>query len=131
MRGIFLAIFICSFLIPGLHAQFSKDSLLNAVKDSLLNNVATSKNDTDRVYSLRLLSEYYVNSHPDSALLFAQQGLELADKMKFGNGKGNCLYSMGKIFLHSGNYTKALESYLKALDVFTLLDDKTWLPLFL
>ncbi|MBS1575083.1 MAG: tetratricopeptide repeat protein [Bacteroidetes bacterium] len=86
--------------------------------DSLLHLLAKAKEDTDKVKILsRLCTEYYLDK-PDTAMLLAQEGLNLAVKNNFRIGEAMLLSNMGDVYLSFGNYTKAMEAQLKSLDVY-------------
>lgn len=54
-------------------------------------------------------------SDPDTALIFSQQGLSLAKKIRFINGEIVGLNQMASVYNITGNYPKALELFLEAL----------------
>jgi signal transduction histidine kinase len=86
--------------------------------DSLLHLLEKAQEDTDKVKIFgRLCQEYYLNK-PDTAMILAQEGLALAVKNNFRQGEAMLLSNMGDVYLSFGNYTKALETQLKSLDVY-------------
>ena len=91
--------------------------------DSLKQLLATEKEDTAQVMLMAQLSRAYSTSKPDTALLLAQQGLELSRKMHFKKGEFSCLRMTGNIFVNTGNYPKALEIYLQVLRIAEELKD--------
>ena len=85
--------------------------------DSLKHELSITTQDTSRVMILAKLGESYRGTIPDSALLSAQQSLSLAKQIKFPKGEANALLSISVIQRDLGNYSKALETGLKALQI--------------
>ena len=104
------------------HAQLQGQPLI----DSLVKELPKAKEDTNKVMMLNDLGLTYYSINPDEGLKFAQQGLELAEKINWKRGKayaykviaGN--YGYGK-----SDYDKGLEFALKSLKEFKELGDKT------
>ena len=71
--------------------------------------------DSNRAYCLYILSYYYQNYRPDSALLFAQSAYSLAEKSHFTRGKVGAMGQIALAFNNLGNFSKALENYLRQL----------------
>lgn len=92
--------------------------------DSLKQLLQNETRDTSRCILLSDLSFLYAWSRPDTALLLAQQGLQLAKSVGFIKGESLCLTSMAVAFTQTGNYPKALEFYLDALKKFESADEK-------
>jgi signal transduction histidine kinase len=69
------------------------------------------------------LSRFYVYSKPDSALLLAQQNLEVAKKAQFLKGEAYSLSDISAAFTVTGNYTKAISSSLSALKIAEKIND--------
>jgi signal transduction histidine kinase len=91
--------------------------------DSLKNAIATAKDDTSRIMLVSRLSRFYVYSKPDSALLLAQQNLEVAKKAQFLKGEAYSLSDISAAFTVTGNYTKAISSSLSALKIAEKIND--------
>ncbi len=111
------------FLVLLLCGLISNAQLSNKATDSLNQLLATEKEDTAQVMLLYQLSRAYSTSKPDTALLLAQQGLELSQKIHFKKGEFSCLRTTGNIFVNTGNYPKALEIYLQVLRIAEELKD--------
>ena len=75
-----LKIFLLLLLSPCCKAQ------TNTI-DSLKKLLQIDKQDTGRVMQLVRLSFSYIYSKPDTALLLAQQGLSLSNKIGFAKGE--------------------------------------------
>src|SRR5947209_5462750 len=85
-----------------------------ATIDSLKSELHTAKADTAQVFLLAALSNQYLYSHPDSALLIAQQGYNLAQQLSFSKGEALCLNRIANPNISMGNSSKALEQLQKA-----------------
>lgn len=86
-----------------------------SVTDSLWALLSKQKHDTDKAKTLYLLSYYYKNNKPDSALLLAQSAYNLSIKAGFEKGEATSLGLMGGAFNRLGAFSKALEYYLRQL----------------
>ena len=84
--------------------------------DSLKKVILLQKEDTNKVKLLYNLSFSYVaGSYADTALVYAQQALELAERLKFERGTFWSLITLGGSLGILGNYPLALEYDFKAL----------------
>jgi len=96
----------------------------NKTTSQLLQQLAIAKEDTAKVNLLYTLSTLYRFSRPDSTMLLAKEGLALAQKLNFKQGEISCLNSIADAFTVTGNYPKALETYLQTLKLDESVDDK-------
>jgi tetratricopeptide (TPR) repeat protein len=85
--------------------------------DSLKYELAIVQEDTDKVILLTELCWKYQWSYPDSGITYAQQALQLAQKINFKNGQRLAYLGLGEALAAKGNYPKALDSKLKALEI--------------
>ena len=103
------------------HAQLQGQPLI----DSLLTQLPKAKEDTTKVMLLNDLSLTFYSINPDEGLKYGEQGLKLAEKLKWKRGMayaykviaGN--YGYGK-----SDYARGLEYSLKALQEFKELEDE-------
>ena len=105
------ALILTFLLVISWHIGFSQ----NRAIDSLKHELAIAKVDTSRALIMADIADYYKFSNPDSSLIYAQQVLTLARKIKFPNGEFRGYNNMGFAFGTIGNYPRALEMQLKAL----------------
>ena len=105
------ALILTFLLVISWHIGFSQ----NRAIDSLKHELAIAKVDTSRALIMADIAAYYKFSNPDSSLIYAQQVLTLARKIKFPNGEFRGYNNMGFAFGTIGNYPRALEMQLKAL----------------
>ena len=130
MKTLFFFI-ILSFLIKIASAQDQE-------KDSLLTLLSNTREDTEKVNVLSILSANYSNafttnfSNTDSALLLGQQGLKLAQAIGYKRGEINCRLSLAFYEWVSGDYATAIKlgysglEYAKAMqDTLLLLSAST------
>ena len=86
--------------------------------DSLLYLLASTTDDTVKVKFFGQLSRIYRKAKPDTAMLLAQEGLELAKQVDFPLGQARLLNNVGDIYVAVGDYTQALEAQLESLDIY-------------
>ncbi|CCH02887.1 histidine kinase [Fibrella aestuarina BUZ 2] len=85
-----------------------------SLSDSLTARLAQSMPDTARVVLLDQLGRSLMYSRPIVAMQYAQEGLQLAERIEFKRGKARILNRIGTILRLTGNYDKALETHLAA-----------------
>ncbi len=77
--------------------------------DSLLQAVATQKQDTNQVNNLIVITIDLRSNYPDSAQIYAERALQLAEKLGFSKGTSDAIYQLAVIQYFKGDYEKALE----------------------
>jgi signal transduction histidine kinase len=107
---IFLSLCLILFGAVNIYAQ-------NSETDSLKKSLAAATNDKDRVSAMEGLSFAYLSSHPDTALQYALQGLQLARKIDYAKGEMFCTNALGNVYFNVGEYPKALQMYLQYLQM--------------
>ena len=85
--------------------------------DSLHQQLAVVKQDTNRVLILAELAEAFRNTMSDSAMRYGQQSLSLAKQIQFPKGEAKAQLSMSVILREMGNFPRSLEAALKALQI--------------
>lgn len=100
---LFLSISFC-------YPQSGEIALLN---DELKNSV----NDTIKVNVYYALSKFYWYRNPDSAILMADQAMELARKHDFRKGIALSYLTKGVALVGKGKYPEALRCHLEALKI--------------
>ncbi|HEY9363157.1 MAG TPA: tetratricopeptide repeat protein [Chitinophagaceae bacterium] len=96
---------------------FISSQAQNTETDSLKKLLTTAKEDAKKVTILEGLSYAYLSAYPDTALQFALEGLQLAQKIGDGRGEALCTNALGSVYFHVGDYAKALEMYLRYLEL--------------
>ena len=87
--------------------------------DSLIKGVPAAANDTIRARMLNRVATYYVDVNPDSALLFATQGMQLTTRMHWKKGIAAFYTCFGNAYSTKGEQDAALSNYHKALVINT------------
>lgn len=92
--------------------------------DSLKKMLSHTLPDTARVLLLDQLGYHLMYSKPIDAMKYAQEGLELAEKIKFAKGKVRTLNRLGSILRITGNYAKSLEMHFGSLTLAESINDR-------
>src|SRR5688572_661999 len=87
----------------------------NTETDSLKKLLVTLSESPQRVLVLEGLSYAYVSAYPDTALQYALEGLQLAQKINDRRGEAYCINALGNVYFGVGDYPKSLEMYLQSL----------------
>lgn len=87
--------------------------------DSLLLKLENSSEDTNKVFLLKKIANYYVlrGSNTASVQKYLQAQLELSQKLKFKKGEYYALMSLGNNTNNAGNFEKGIEYLNRALIV--------------
>jgi two-component system sensor histidine kinase UhpB len=92
--------------------------------DSLMNELKTSKEDTNKVEVLVNLSTLTLNSNPDTSLYYAKQSMQLSERLNFEKGKAQSLNDIAGYFYSVSNYDSALTLNYMALKIAVKINDK-------
>jgi tetratricopeptide (TPR) repeat protein len=93
--------------------------------DSLLKKLASTTNDTARVWALHDLAIVYLYSNNDSSAWFAQQAMVLSKKINYTRGEIRSMNDIGNVLSITGSYSSAIEIFLSALEKSENLKDET------
>ena len=85
--------------------------------DSLKQQLESSREDTTKVNLLITLGSEYQWSKPDTAIQYGLVALQLAQQLNFTKGETEVAALLTEAFCTRGNFSKALEIDLKALQV--------------
>lgn len=105
---------LCFYCLSACKGYAQKDSLHNSTEDFSQQQIT----DSGRVRFLWLRADLYSLNAPDSALIYAQEGLVFARQKKISVYEGLCLLTIAKVFRNIGNYPKALETAFQSLNIF-------------
>jgi signal transduction histidine kinase len=83
----------------------------------LLKEVAGNIPDSSRARKLAELCFSYLNSNADSAMMFAQEGLALSQKINFAGAEFENLSGMAAVYSLTGNPDKSLQSLTSAIQI--------------
>ena len=100
-------------------AAYAQNNFIDSLKQAL----QTQKDDTNKVDIYADLAWRYQWDYPDTAISYATKGLSLARELNFRRGEIQLLNRMGEALAQKGNYPKALEAQLKALQLSEKLGD--------
>jgi len=117
MRICFSIVLICFF---------SKTFSQNVEADSLKKVLATTTDQSQRVRILEGLSYAYLSTSPDISMKFANEGLELAQKMKDIKLQSICVLALGNVYFNVGDYAKSLEMNFQAIRLKQLLQGQNF-----
>src|SRR5258706_13531316 len=113
MKGVLLFIALSAFLMPA-HAQ-------NQYTDSLLKLLSNSKDDKKKITVLFELGNNLENL--DSAILFAEQGIKLAQLLKDKKGEAECKSLLAIINWAQGDFPSSIKLGYSALEYFLEVKD--------
>jgi tetratricopeptide (TPR) repeat protein len=94
------------------------------MKDSLLQKLYTTNDDSARADLLIALSKKYYTIHIDSAFDFAKQGLAIAKNLHYNRGIANALYQVSVGYFQKQNNKMAVLNCNEAKSYFEQLQDK-------
>ena len=94
------------------------------MKDSLLQKLYTSQDDSARADLLIALSKKYYTIHIDSAFDFAKQGLAMSKSLHYTRGIANALYQVSVGYFQKQNDKMAILNCNEAKAYFEQLQDK-------
>jgi tetratricopeptide (TPR) repeat protein len=87
----------------------------NALLDTLKKELAQPKDDTDKLFALSRITVNYTYSKPDTAMIYAQQAIALAKKMKSDFALSFALKVYAGVLSQTGNYPQAIYFQLESL----------------
>src|ERR1035437_2862730 len=74
--------------------------------------------DTNRLRAINIIAWSYNSNNPDTAIMLAEEVLQLAIKANEKKYEGSSFNTIGASYMNKDNYPKALEYYLKSLKVY-------------
>lgn len=93
--------------------------------DSIRNVISTTESDSLKAVLYYDLGRHYYGYQQDTAILYAQNSIRLAEKMGLEKVQANALNIMGVALLISSEYEEALKTHLQALKIRENLKDST------
>ena len=116
-----------TFALLLIASTLSAQSLKETV-DSLIaeyNSAKAAKNDTLTALALGEIGKALWGTYPDSAMVYAQEMLRLAEQISYARGKAIAYNNIGYIYRKKSRYDECLEYSHKALTIFEPLGDKS------
>jgi adenylate cyclase len=92
--------------------------------DSLNVLINSKDNDTTAVNHLLDIATILFASNPDSAMVYSNKAIVLADKINFKSGLGYAYKNMGLAHYYKGEYSAVLIFWKKSLAIFEQIDHK-------
>ena len=96
----------------------------NAKEKLLIDQLQTATADSTKIRLTRELAASLSKTNADLAKHYANECLNLSLKTGNKSGEGFSYNLLGGLHLHQSEYIESMELYLKALRIFTELDDK-------
>ena len=112
--NLFFILLLCS------SAAYTQTQWIDSVKKVLV----TQKEDTNKVWLLMGMSDYYSFNNPDSGLICAKQALSLAETLHYDPGIFWSIVSLDHSLYITGNYTMELDYALRAFPLAKKLNDR-------
>jgi len=97
---------------------------INGLSQAPIKPDAANAGDTTTVNSLLQKSKASFGS-PDSAILFAVEAKDLAEKINFSVGKALAYKNMGLAYYYKGDYVASIEKFQESLKTYEELKDET------
>ncbi|MDB4900977.1 MAG: hypothetical protein JWQ63_258 [Mucilaginibacter sp.] len=85
--------------------------------DSLKYKLSNAGTDTDRVYLMSRLCNWYATKIPDSSFYYGQKALDLARRIRYPKGEAMALNSLGFAQGNSGSEAIAIKFLLRAREI--------------
>ncbi|MBK9983020.1 MAG: tetratricopeptide repeat protein [Saprospiraceae bacterium] len=93
--------------------------------DSLLNELSTAKEDSDKVFTLNAVSRlFWQSSDYLKARKYAEDALKLSEEINYGKGKAGAYTNIGITYEDQGDFSKALEYFLIVIKISEEISDK-------
>ena len=105
---------------------FVKTYSQNVEADSLKKLLATTTDESKRVQILEGLSYAYLSTSPDISMKFANEGLELAQKINDIWLQSACVLALGNVYFNVGDYARSLEMNFQAIRLKQLLENQNF-----
>ncbi|MBX2932406.1 MAG: tetratricopeptide repeat protein [Chitinophagaceae bacterium] len=121
-KAILLSLLVIHFSLFTVHAQKQGQERI----DSLQTALKKAKQDNNKVNILNALSEHagWRKGNYDTALFYAQNALQLAQKLRFKKGESDAYNNIGMIHLYQENYQEALNKFSLSLQTSEQAGDK-------
>ncbi|SEF43803.1 tetratricopeptide repeat-containing sensor histidine kinase [Algoriphagus boritolerans] len=98
---------------------------LSSFPDSIQNLITKTEDDSVKAVLFYDLGKHFYGIDQDTAIYFAQNAIQLAEKLGLDKVKGNALNIMGVALLIRSDYEDALKTHLQALKIRETLKDST------
>jgi len=113
-----------SFCVVVIFLMVNLLSAQNATVDSLKIELTKAANDTNKVETLLDLSSALFRTEPDSAIIYADQAIELATALDYQKGLGYGLKNKGLAYYIKSDFTEVLNYWRQSLAIFEGMEFK-------
>jgi len=113
-------------IIAGIFGLFISETgaQTNLRADSLKRVVSETNDDTTRVMGLVNLSRFYKTIDLDSAILFANEAIEIAHRSKFSKGIAEAFFALGDAEVSRDSIDQAITYYKSSIDQYLLANSE-------
>lgn len=112
-KKLFRILVFITFAFPLFSATAFSSELLSP-SDSLLLNYTTAKNSQDKFTSIAAITEYYINKDNNKGIVYAQEGLELAEETKNHTQLINFHLFLARFLMDKGEFFESIAQIEKA-----------------
>lgn len=112
------AMIVCTMCI------FTASAQKVSYTDSLVRALPKAKEDSNKANILFQLANSYFTSSTDKAIMYGQQGVDLATRLAWKRGILKLTNTVGNCYSYKRDYNKAIDLYLKSLKAAEELADK-------
>ncbi|HEY9177073.1 MAG TPA: adenylate/guanylate cyclase domain-containing protein [Flavipsychrobacter sp.] len=102
-------------LLPCIHLYALEQKA--SVLDSLKGELSYAKEDSNKVQLYYLIAFRYHVINPDSAIIYGNRGVALADKVDWEKGKAKMYNAIGSAYRIKSDYSTALDYFFKSLEI--------------
>ena len=127
-KAIKLILLITLYSVLGTQYSLAQSLRGQALIDSLVAELPNAKADTNHVKLLSSLSHKLIVINPDKGIEYGEKAIQLAEKLKWKEGKARTYNSLAGNYWTKSNYPKALDYLGKALKILEELGDKSEIP---
>jgi len=122
MKNIVFRLLMSGLTLVGVDSWVQAQAPSTATKDSLLQALAQqAPTDSNRVKTLNALASELRQTDPPQAQLMVDQGLELAQKLRFRRGEADLQYQAGVLDAMRGDLASALVHFTRSRDIWQAL----------
>jgi two-component system, NtrC family, sensor kinase len=111
MGKLFVLLILSTLYAVSARQQTNEDSLKRVIK--------LGKGDSEEVKAMFFFAN--LQTQPDTAIMFARQGLRVAQQINYKKGEADCLFTIAKY--NSVDLAEVIQSALKALKIYSSLKD--------
>ena len=116
-----LTVFLITSCFLTAQQQEINDNMMAIQKDSLRAIIQQHKGDTTEVNTIFRLC--LLQSSPDSIIIYAREGIAMAQKIKYKKGEASCYSALGGGNMAKENQSEAIQNFSIALRIYSEIND--------